>query len=85
MEEDLDRAFAGSSGGPESERAQAMGFQCCGVSVGLFFWGRTDAGGHLSVRPLLGACPGFGLRVMLGLSLLLLIASVFLLPFLHVS
>lgn len=82
MEKDLDRAFAGSSGGPASERAQTMGFQCCGVSLGLFFWGRTDAGGHLSVRPFLGACPGFGL---LGLSLLLLTASVFLLPFLHVS
>lgn len=46
-----------------------MGLVLSSMGVSGPFLGRTDAGGHLSVRSLLGTCPGLGLRPLQAMSL----------------
>lgn len=54
----------GAVGGLGQKGHRQWVFSAVGCLWASFFWGRTDAGGHLSVGPFLGACPGFGLRFL---------------------
>lgn len=54
----------GAVGGLGQKGHRQWAFSAVGCFWASFFWGRTDAGGHLSVRPFLRACPGFGLGFM---------------------
>lgn len=46
-----------------------MGLVLSFMGISGPFLGRTDAGGHLSVRSFLGACPGLGRRPLQAVSL----------------